>query len=119
MCLHARQHEAGLVHCVFHEAVDGVLELFGGVLGAQVLVPRARGQHEGAIGAPGKSPDEGRIFGVIQEKSVSLFLVWNFNNLRILLIFDLSVFPAFDRKLVEKLLLIFEFAILVNSNRGI
>ena len=81
MCLHARQHEARLVHCVFHEAVDSVLELFGGVLGAQVLVPAARGQHEGAIGAPGESPDEGGIFCVIQKKSMLLFLVWSFNDL--------------------------------------
>lgn len=118
---HAWKHEAGLVYWVFHEAVDCVLEFFGRIFGGEVLVPRARCEHEGAIWTPGQAPNKRLVLSVVQEHSVRFFLRFSIilNNLRILLVFDLSFLSRFNGKFMEKLLLIFEFTIFINSHCGI
>ena len=80
---HTWQHETRLIYRVFHEAINCVLELFGGVSRIEILVPRARGQHEGAVGAPGETSNEGLVLGVVEKEAVGLLLVlnWCFDNL--------------------------------------
>ena len=121
------QHESRTVHWVLEEAIHCVLELLVCLnFLAEVLIPRPGGEHESTVRTPGQSPDKAGVLCVIQEQSVrfsfwirrgSLFVYLAFWLVVVFLSFSIfNFFTLLYSKFMEKLNLILEFPVFVNSD---